>query len=308
VLWVWGFYAQLGVPVWESDWTYARFAFKKARAESIKEPKLIVTSGSNGLYGVGADRIEEELGVPTVNMAVNAGLGLKYILRQTQSVVQSGDWILAPLEYGFYGEKDEGEIPTGYCNSYVLAHDPDYFRAQGLTQKAKCIASIGTWRFFEGLLRAVFRSLALKEGSSPMSLNRNGDTTDNVGQEFDGVTDALENFLLQKEGPSEAALRTLSGFIDECEQNGVRFFAAYPSLFYDNAYLSETAREKIAAIEAFYASKNVPVLGTFEDSLHPIEDMYDTCYHLNAVGREKRTRQMVELLKPYIPAKPESPR
>jgi hypothetical protein len=307
-LWVLGVYAQLGVPISGADREdYLRYAFKRARAESIGEPKLIVMSGSNGRFGIDTGKLGKSLGIPPVNMAITDGVGLEYILYRTRPVVRSGDWILAPLEYSLYGKALGGERPVKACIDYVLAYDPDCFRAQKLTQKAKFIASLGTWRLSEGLLRIVFPFPKTLEEQSPLSLDENGDETDNIGQKFDGVTNALENVLLQEEALSATALRTLSGFIDDCEKNGVRFFAAYPSLFYDKAYLSETTRKKIAVIEAFYASKNVPLLGTFEDFLYPLEDMYDTRYHLNAEGREKRTRQILELLKPYIPAKPESP-
>jgi hypothetical protein len=298
-LWILGVYVQLGNPLThEGSWEIHRhFLFKKGHADSIKEPKLIVTSGSNGLYGVSAEGLEEELGVPSVNMAIAAPLGLKYILQQARSVAQSGDCIVAPLEYSLYGNN---EFPDEYID-YVISLDPEHFRALSLTRKARFIAATSMRRFFLGFLRAVFRSpKTLSEDQPPLPLNTHGDETDNIGQKFDGVGGALENVLLQEDALSAAALRTLSGFIDDCEKNGVRFFAAYPSLFYSEAYLSETTRKKIAAIEAFYASKNVPILGTFEDFLYPLEDMYDSRYHLNAEGREKRTRQMLELLKPYI--------
>jgi hypothetical protein len=307
-LWVLGVYAQLGVPVSEGNrWRYVHDTFKRAHAESIGYPKLIVMSGSNG-EGIDAEKLGKNLEIPSANMAATDSIGLEYILYRTWPVVQSGDWILAPLEYSLYGKALGGEKPVKTCIDYALAYDPGYFRTREPIQKAKFITAISMWRFFEGLLRVVFPLSKTLEEQPPLPLGENGDETDNIGQNFDGVTNALENVLLQEEGLSETALRILSGFIDDCEKNGVRFFAAYPSLFYDKAYLSERTRETIAAIEAFYASKNVPILGTFEDFLYPLEDIYDTRYHLNAEGREKRTRQMVELLKPYLPAKPEDPR
>jgi hypothetical protein len=305
VLWILGVYAQLGVPVPGEREHYLQYAFKKNLAESVESPKLIVMSGSNGRCGIDTEKLENGLGMPSVNMATTVPNGLEYILHQTRAVVKSGDWILAPLEYPLYGKGYGGEKPTKECIDYALAYDPGYFRAKDPIRKVEFIVNLSLGRFFEGLLYTVFPfSNTLKE-YRPLPFNKNGDTTDNVGQKFDGVTGALEDFLLQKEGFSEAALRTLGDFIDECRRNDVWFFAAYPSLLYSEAYLSGTTREKIAAIEAFYASKNVPVLGTFEDSLYPIEDMYDSRYHLNTEGREKRTLRLLRLLKPYVSRPPD---
>jgi hypothetical protein len=272
---------------------------KKNYAESIEGPKLIVMSGSSGLYGISAEKLEKGLGIPSVNMATNAGLGLRYIIHQTRPVAKSGDWILAPLEYLLYTEEYGGERFREGCVEYVFAYDHDYFRAQGLLQKLEFIASISVTVFFKDFLDGVFPSSNVPAEHLLPEFNRNGDKIDNVGRNF-GVTAALDEYLLRKGSVSEAALRTLSDFIDECRRNGIHFFAGYPSLLYNEAYLSETARENIAVIEAFYASKNVPILGNFEDFLYPIEDMYDTRYHLNAEGREKRTRQLLQLLKPYL--------
>ncbi|MDR1649913.1 MAG: hypothetical protein LBR71_06590 [Synergistaceae bacterium] len=304
VSWVLGIYVQLGVPVPGQQEMYMFYTFKKDRAESIESPKLIVMSGSNGRYGIDTEKLGRGLGMPSVNMAITMPLGLEYILHQTRPVIKSGDWILAPLEYQLYRKNYGGERLTKDCIEYALAHDPDYFMAKKPIWKAEFIAGISLRRFFEGLLFTVFPFSNTLEEYPPLPFNKNGDATDNIGQKFNGVTNALEDALLRKEGLSETALRTLSDFIDECRRNGVRFFAAYPSLLYKEVYLSEAARENIAAIEAFYASKNVPVLGTFEDSLYPIEDMYDTRYHLNIEGREKRTRLLLKLLKSYGGRKP----
>jgi hypothetical protein len=300
-LWIWGVYAQLGVSIPGKGWeSYMQYTFKKDRAESIKNPKLIVMSGSNGLCSISTEMLAEGLGISSVNMATNVPIGLKYILHQTWPVVKSGDWILAPLEYSLYGESVGGEKPTGAAIDYVFAHDPDYFRVKEPMQKVEFILGMSIKRFFHGILYTVFpfsRTLGMRQA---LPLNGNGDTTDNVGQKFDGVTNAFERYLLQKGNLSEAALRMLSDFIDECRRNGVQFLATYPSLLHDKAYLSEMAQEKITAIEAFYTSKSVPILETFEESLYPVEDIYDACYHLNTEGREKRMRLLLKLLKPYI--------
>jgi hypothetical protein len=296
VLWGGGAYVLLSIPTSSRDEAYS---IKKDCAESIKGPKLIVVAGSSGEYGISAEKLEEGLGIPAVNMATNVGRGLKYILHQTRPVVKSGDWILAPLEYILYTEEYGGEKPTEDCVEYVFANDHDYFRSQSLWRKLEFIAGISVTTLFKDFLYTVFPLPKISITQQSRKFNRNGDMLDNLEQNF-GVTATLEGFLLEKEGLSEAALRMLSDFIDECRQNGAQFLAAYPSLLYDKAYLSEITQKKIADIGAFYVSKNVPVLGTFEDFLYPIEDMYDTRYHLNAEGRKKMTQQLLQLLKPYI--------
>ena len=52
----------------------------------------------------------------------------------------------------------------------------------------------------------------------------------------------------------------------------------------------------IASYKILSAELKMQILGTPKDFIYPDEFVYDTGYHLNRIGREKRTEHMIELL------------
>ncbi|GHS94534.1 hypothetical protein AGMMS50276_07410 [Synergistales bacterium] len=267
--------------------------WKKNYADGLKHSKFILSSGSNGLYGVDTSWLEKSLNVPFVNFAISQPLGLYNLYIAGLSAV-SGDIIVAPLEYEMYTNNI-------YLHEiiYVIAYDRDYLRTQSIFQKLRFIMGLSLTEVLQKCMSVFFppKIAEITETEKVTStLNRNGDETSNIEQKLEtpqGPSKPLTtpNFV------SSSALRRLSDFIDECRASGVTFIAAYPSLLYDEVYDSGVVRKNISDIQAFYKSKNVPILGTFEESLYPIEDMYDTVYHLNSDGRAKRTERMLRDLR-----------
>jgi hypothetical protein len=68
----------------------------------IESPRLVIFSGSNSMYGFNAKKIEQELGISTVNCGIHAGLSLDFLLWLTEHHFSSGDTIIMPLEYNLY--------------------------------------------------------------------------------------------------------------------------------------------------------------------------------------------------------------
>ncbi|MGK7894653.1 MAG: hypothetical protein AB4372_13765, partial [Xenococcus sp. (in: cyanobacteria)] len=93
---------QIGSPTESSRWIYEINTIKSRIAKSINQPKLIVVSGSNGLFGISCKMIQKETEFPCVNGASNAGLQLDYILDFAQNLASERDTVLLALEYGMY--------------------------------------------------------------------------------------------------------------------------------------------------------------------------------------------------------------
>ena len=89
---------------------------KVQRAESIKEPKILLIGNSNLVFGIDSEMIEEEIGMPVVNMGVHAGLGnafldnmSRYFVNEGEDVYKRQTQVMAltvgrlALDNGFYG-------------------------------------------------------------------------------------------------------------------------------------------------------------------------------------------------------------
>ncbi|MDR1741207.1 MAG: SGNH/GDSL hydrolase family protein [Synergistaceae bacterium] len=272
---------------WRAE--YHEFIETKAHlASEITKPKVIISSGSNGLFGISAETLTE-MGIPAFNFGLTAGLS-PYVLRIADAIARSGDVILAPLEYEMYENTHIEEVV------YTIEYDTDYFfRRVGAAQAALVFLKEGA--LFHATITRL-GGVAKHEVAEWTQINPYGDILSNDGCVLDPAHPPAPSHTLVTPGAvSAAALENIAEFIDRCRARGVTFIATYPSRLYDKAYDSEVTRRNVAIIEEFYAGKGVPMLGSFEEFLYPMEDMYDTAYHLNARGREERTRVLAGYLR-----------
>jgi hypothetical protein len=72
---------------------------KHHRLKSTRSPRIILIGGSNLAFGIKNDILERELGLPVVNMGLNAALGVPFMLREVRSKIQKGDVVVLSLEY-----------------------------------------------------------------------------------------------------------------------------------------------------------------------------------------------------------------
>ena len=98
------FFYQLGAPVQAEYWLYESTIVKHNLIAAIKEPKLVVLGGSNALWGIDSTLIEHTLGIPTINLALHAGLPYKYLFQEAQQYLQPHDHVLLAIEYNRYTE------------------------------------------------------------------------------------------------------------------------------------------------------------------------------------------------------------
>ena len=64
------FSLQVGSPVRAESWIKSVLDYKDYYAKQITKPKLILSSGSNTLFGINSDKLEQQLNIPVVNLSV----------------------------------------------------------------------------------------------------------------------------------------------------------------------------------------------------------------------------------------------
>jgi hypothetical protein len=83
---------------WLSDVYFA----KQYRAAQITEPKVLIVSGSNSLFGFDSHTLETLIGRPVVNLAGHASLSLEFHIKMAEKFARAGDLVVMPLELGYY--------------------------------------------------------------------------------------------------------------------------------------------------------------------------------------------------------------
>lgn len=78
---------------------------KQERLKTITGRKIVLVGGSNLPFGVKSHMIEEQTGIPVVNMGLHAGLGMNYILSEVEASIHENDIVIVSLEYHHFLSK-----------------------------------------------------------------------------------------------------------------------------------------------------------------------------------------------------------
>src|SRR5262245_28664558 len=79
--------------------------------EKTKGPRIILFGGSNVAFGLDAELIQKELGVPAINDGLHIGLGI-VPLRELEQFIHEGDVIIISLEYNMFFSKFHEGVPA----------------------------------------------------------------------------------------------------------------------------------------------------------------------------------------------------
>lgn len=280
-------------------WIQNCFIKKDEYAKSINEQKIVFTSGSNTLYGINAKSIEENLGIPTVNSAIHAGLRTDYILYRAKNILASGDIIILPFEYQnliWNGEIDKTQ------RDYLFTHDIEFFKNnKDLSNQIKAIYSISLLELAKSIFDRQRKLVEIdtKIGFNSKTLNRNGDETNKDGQKID-----LSN-RKPFEPPAKPYIETfglkkIKEFSNWCIENNVKLYVTFPNSITHKEYFENNYLEYFDFLINYFKQNNIEVIGKPEDTLYPIEYFYDTNYHMNTFGSEIRTNEFIEKMKKLI--------
>lgn len=299
----WLFLLQMGVPTSSSQWSWAINAKKYQLAEAAGSPKLLLVGGSSVLFGLRARDIQAKTGVATVNMGTHFALGSEYILHLARKVTHPGDTVLLAFEYEAYADQHRDEL----FYDYLLARDPDYFKALPLYQRVQTAMFISSSRLQRGL------SSRNKPFAPAYFFPYDIGQINEFGDLF-GVTQDLRpagqpclassSRILAVQGVSlkSRGFSILADFIGWARQNRIRVLATFPSICHRQEYESPAARRVIHDIEDFYVSQGVPVVGTAEEAMLPADLCFDTFYHSTEKGAEERTLRLLTYLEPILRA------
>jgi len=96
----------------------ASFIDKQQKLNTTTSPKIIVIGGSNANYGLNSKLLQDSLGMPVVNMSLNANVSLLFFCNAIKKNVNKGDIVLLLPEYQFFNPDED---IYGNQNLYQLA-------------------------------------------------------------------------------------------------------------------------------------------------------------------------------------------
>lgn len=257
-------------------------------------PKVVCVGGSSMAFGMDSGLLEKELGLPVVNTAHHANLGLLYMLNSVEPALNAGDIVVFSAEYEHFDW-----MPWEGNSTLVelLFEDPRSARylsashiipvlrghVSPIKSRIRHLARTGGRRVFE-------RGPVYNE----RACNRHGDVISHLGS----VTDQHIPGLRLAGVPNEKRIRMLGEALRKWERKGVRILIAPPALrqsdFDANAGWIRTC---IALFERHLPGRQ-PFLP--DETLFPAVFFFDSYYHLTREGRQLRTRQVLDALREMV--------
>jgi hypothetical protein len=263
---------------------------KHARLQRILSPRIILIGGSNVAFGIDSKKMESELGMPVVNMGLHASLGLTFMLNEVKADIRKGDLIVLSPEY--YIKNAEDDLLEQAIAFYPPAES--YQPVPRFTRKKDQVK-----RLVLHIQSAIFKNK--EQGESPHIYARESfdDHGDFVAHLSSHTSSFRDQYVIRKEVYSDF-IAQMNGFQQQAEGRGARVVFLYPPY-------ARSAFDKNQDAIMFYQQQmdrllKIRILNQPQTFAYSNAYFFDTIYHLNARGREERTRFIIGILKNELAA------
>jgi hypothetical protein len=268
----------------------AGFLLKARRLEETKSPRILIVGGSSAAFGVNSAALERVSGRPVVNLGLNAGLGLRFILAQAASAVRPGDLVVLMPEYALFYR---GEPLDSQTVMLVLRFAPDAVRFVPL-RKVPHLLDQGLSALTERL-HTLRHILAGSDWRHPYY---NSDAFDERGDvvahlESGSRRGKDEHVGVPTPEDAETACRSLEAFVREASATGARVVLVPAAIPYDDY---EAQQQQVVALWSYVERRTgVEVMGV--GKRYDRDLFLDTSYHLTRFGRQQRSRDVITLVR-----------
>ncbi|MBA0035308.1 hypothetical protein HS962_03485 [Pantoea sp. BIGb0393] len=312
---------QIGRSV-KAEWWLVDVQHKKeSLAKNVGENRIIIASGSNGLFGINSKLMSELTARPVVNMAMHGSLDISYYRKLLDRTVRKGDIVIMPLEYGFYFRKD---MYSDWFVNNMLAWGSDYIDSLSMYGKAVLVTYTTFERVMEGALSTTKRLTTpviyidaykgnpngRNYGYRYTSLNSTGDmnidpkgmgfvenTMNHKGYYSESLSYGKKDLVIEKYSEGE-----LIKIRDMIKAKGAELYITWPASMKTEYFNADDAESSLFAESLDSNLKRIglnTICDHFYANLSP--DLFlDSTYHLNASGANQRTKLLSQCVSSEI--------
>ena len=277
---------------------YQSSVHKVELLQNTPAPRIILFGGSNVAYGIDSSLIQEKTGLPVINMALTAGLGVIPI-GEIEDYLQSSDIVILSLEYGIItDEQFTNGIPSGLAK--WLEYSPQ--RAKYLYRPVVELPKIYLIMLQNQVNRQVniFIHGGIDRGIySSNHLDPHGDVIGHLDKpNVDPST--LRSTRYNVTPHLEYPYVFLEDFNQYAQSIGAHVFFEMPASRQSNC--NATGIEDIKIFyDIFLEKTTIPILTPIDKLCFPDKYFCDAVYHLDATGRQIRTERLISGLRDNMP-------
>ncbi|NJN99608.1 MAG: hypothetical protein HC875_38655 [Anaerolineales bacterium] len=277
----------LGVTVWptKSYNIYSSLADKHQRLAAVESPKIVFIGGSSLALGLDSETVQSRIRRPVVNMGLNGGFGLRYILDEVISSIGPGDVIAISPEY----EHWTGTLLDGGLNMLwaIRANPRSIFSLTSPNQYVVLIRNLPEFnqgKFME-ILPGRYDPIYNRD-----AFNDYGDFVNHLNQPKSLHLGGVERINTQAENPETA--KVLQDFALLAESRGATVVYSFPPLAETQFKFSDNQTAIAHIVEQLKTIPQITLIDHPADHIYPDTMFFDTVYHLNAEGRKLRSTKV----------------
>ncbi|MEX2213384.1 MAG: hypothetical protein WD768_04610 [Phycisphaeraceae bacterium] len=260
-------------------------------------PRVFMVGGSSVAYGYHSEIVEEELGIPAVNLGISGHTGFDFQLSEAEQTARKGDVVVVSIEYLVLGKpqlvNNDFLFATLMCRPQSISFVP--------LPRLKVLLDGGL-----PVIRVLIRSAIRGRRNSPLytrdGFNEYGDFVRMRGQpsQYLPPQPGEPGPVIDDDGRLEAYVDRIDGFIRRCEARGIRVFLMYcpyaPAHF---ATHSRPIRLIAAALNERFGDR---LLCKPEETVFPNAMIADWVYHIGDEAGKIYSRLMAQRVKEKLGA------
>lgn len=233
--------------------------------------------------------MEQQLGLPVVNIGLHGGLSAKYMMEQVKPYLKQGDLLIMSREqdalagdhrWNYMVGTEVPLIPTyDFSEIRVLFSDRNLFETS-ITSFFNTIKLYVRWHPFE----------RRKEISSVY--DRRAFKGDNMLQEYmnGNYKDALVEHRLKRPSPKSLLINGLKSYKDEFVNKGIGFYLT-PAVVVEGYY----KEEEIMPFWTYISEHTqIPLLSDEKNYVYEKKYFLNSHHHTNLQGRRLRTESLIQ--------------
>lgn len=266
---------------------------KQEILKNTPSPKIVLIGGSSVSYGIDSKLMSDSLGVPVINMSYQYFLGSDFLFNQILESLHEGDKVIASFEYIVSKDGDKKEQLKA-ATYYPKAKDWIFFQTPTEYISAYLRTRIS---FFKRVFQSIYDGRNFKPTVADKTSTFFRGAIDSRGDLVSHLNNDPEKFdecLTTKDTAYYEVINSVKEYSSRLKDKSVTVYFSFPS-YEENSFANDTLVIK-SIYEKFKTFPEINLLDSPSQNVFPNAYFQDMCYHLNAVGREKRT---LELIKNY---------
>ena len=262
---------------------------KIKKLKEAKGQKIVIVGGSNACFGIDTKLMEQELGIPVVNMSLHGGLSVKYMMEQVKPYLLKGDILIM--------SREPDGLAGDHCWNYMVGTEVSLMPTYNFSE----IKLLTTDRnLFETSVTSFFNTVKLYVRWYPFEKRKEINSVydsrvfeeDNILPEFlkGSYVDTLKIQRLKRPGKKSLLINGLKEYKEELDKRGVVFYMT-PSVVVEG-YFKET--ELMPYWKYISNQTQIPLLNEEKTYVFAKSYFLDSPHHTNLGGRELRTESFIQ--------------